>query len=92
MARRAGPLRPGRAGRLTDSGATAQGTIPVNPSGGLLGGVPANVAGLNRVAEAVLQLMGAAGEHQVKNRTIAVAQGHSGFCGQHQCVIVLGRE
>jgi acetyl-CoA C-acetyltransferase len=83
----------GEGGRMIDSGITGlKGKLPVNPSGGLLGGVPANVAGLNRVAEAVLQLRGEAGAHQVKNPKIAVAQGHSGFCGQHQCVIVLGNE
>lgn len=83
----------GEAGELTDSGATALGgRIPVNASGGLLAGVPANVMGLNSVAEAALQVMGRAGEHQAKDVKTAVAQGHSGFCGQHQCVIVLGRE
>jgi acetyl-CoA C-acetyltransferase len=81
----------GEAGRLTESGATAiNGRIPVNPSGGLISGVPINVAGLNRVAEAVLQLRGEAGGRQVKGAKTAVAQGHSGFCGQHQCVVVLG--
>ncbi|HOK07912.1 MAG TPA: thiolase family protein [Syntrophales bacterium] len=81
----------GEAARLTASGATAVGgSIPVNPSGGLLSGVPINVAGLNRVAEAVIQLRGEAGERQVKGAQVAVAQGHSGFCGQHQCVVVLG--
>ena len=55
--------------------------------------MPINVYGLNRVAEAALQVMGKAGEHQVKKDVrIAVAQGHSGFCGQHQCVVVLGKE
>ena len=83
----------GGGGRLTESGVTAiDGELPVNPSGGLLGGVPANVAGLNRVAEAALQVMGRAGSHQVPGVEIAVAQGHSGFCGQHHCVIVLGKE
>jgi acetyl-CoA C-acetyltransferase len=83
----------GEAGLLTESGMTAiKGKLPVNPSGGLLAGVPANVAGLNRVAEAVLQLRGEADAHQVKNPKTALAQGHSGFCGQHQCVIVLGKE
>ena len=83
----------GGAGRLLDSGVTALGgKLPVNPSGGLLGGVPANVAGLNRVAEAVLQLRGEADGYQVSNPKIAIAQGHTGFCGQHQCVIVLGIE
>lgn len=83
----------GGGGRLVASGYTGpDGRIPVNPSGGLLSGVPANVAGLNRVAEAALQLMGKAGDRQVHDPKIAVAQGHSGFCGQHQCVIVLGRD
>ena len=81
----------GEGGRFLDSGAAELGgKLPVNPSGGLLSGVPINVAGLNRVAEAVLQLRGEAGERQVKGAKVAVAQGHSGFCGQHQCVVVLG--
>jgi len=84
---------PGEAPRLTESGATARGgAIPVNPSGGLLGGVPANVMGLNRAAEAVLQLVNRAGTRQVHGASTAVAQGHSGFCGQHQCVVVFGRD
>jgi acetyl-CoA C-acetyltransferase len=83
----------GEAGRMIDSGVTGRkGKMPVNPSGGLLGGVPANVAGMNRVAEAVLQLRGEAAGYQVKNPKIALAQGHTGFCGQHHCVIVLGTE
>ena len=83
----------GKAGQMLDSGVTAiGGSLPVNASGGLLGGVPANVAGLNRVAEAVLQLRGEAAGYQVKKARTAVVQGHSGFCGQHQCVIVLGTE
>jgi acetyl-CoA C-acetyltransferase len=83
----------GQAGALTQSGATAVGgDLPVNPSGGLLGGVPANVMGLNRVADAALQIMGRAPGHQIQNVRLAVAQGHSGYCGQHQCVIVLGRD
>lgn len=84
----------GEAAKMLEAGATEiKGRLPVNPSGGLLGGVPINVYGLNRVAEAALQVMGQAGDHQVKKDVkIAVAQGHSGFCGQHQCVIVLGKE
>ncbi|MEA3221825.1 MAG: thiolase family protein [Thermodesulfobacteriota bacterium] len=83
----------GEGGRLLDSGATAlKGKIPINPSGGLLSGVPENVAGLNRAAEAYLQVKGEAGEHQVGDVRIAVVQGHSGFCGQHHCVVVLGKE
>lgn len=82
---------PGEAASLVASGITGmEGDLPVNPSGGLLSGVPANVMGLNRVAEAALQVMGRAGDHQVTGVRTAVAQGHSGFCGQHHCVVVLG--
>jgi len=82
----------GEGGKLVESGMTMLGgRIPVNPSGGLLGGVPANVMGLNRVAEAALQIMEVAEDRQVEGARTAVAQGHSGFCGQHHCVIVLGK-
>lgn len=85
-----GICEPGMGGKLIDSGKTGfNGPLPVNPSGGILSGVPANVMGLNRAAEAALQLMGSADKRQVKNAKTAIAQGHSGFCGQHQCVIVL---
>lgn len=84
----------GESAAMLESGVTEfGGKLPVNPSGGLLGGVPINVYGLNRVAEAALQVMGKAGDHQVKREVrTAVAQGHSGYCGQHQCVVVLGRD
>lgn len=83
----------GKAGMLLDSGETSMGgKLPVNPSGGVLSGVPINVMGLNRVAEAALQLMGKAEGHQVQGAKSAICQGHSGFCGQHHCVIVLGRD
>ena len=83
----------GEGGALTDSGVTGfDGELPVNPSGGVLAGVPANVMGLNRVAEAAKQIMGTAGAHQISSAATAVAQGHSGFCGQHHCVVVLARE
>ena len=83
----------GEGGKLIDSGETLfGGKIPVNPSGGLLGGVPANVAGLNLAAEAALQLMNRAGARQVPGAGTAVVHGQSGMCGQHHCVIVLGRD
>lgn len=88
-----GICAPGEGGTLIESRMTTmEGTLPVNPSGGLLSGIPTNVAGLNRVAEAVLQLREEAEGHQVKNARVALAHGHSGFCGQHHCVIVLARE
>lgn len=88
-----GLCKRGKGAELLMSGFTAMdGDLPVNPSGGLLGGVPANVMGLNRVAEAVLQLTGKAGEHQIKKPKTAIAHGHTGFCGQHHCVIVLQKD
>ncbi len=81
---------PGEGGRLIDSRATEMGgELPVNPSGGVLAGVPTIVAGLSRVAEAALQLQGEAGEHQVEGARIALAQGMNGACGQMQHVVIL---
>jgi acetyl-CoA C-acetyltransferase len=82
----------GEAGRLIDRGVTKMGgRIPVNPSGGVLSGNPVNVAGLARVAEAVLQLRGEAGDRQVEGAKTALAHGVTGVCGQHQCVLILGK-
>ena len=83
----------GQAGVMLESGETSrEGRLPVNPSGGILGGVPANVMGLYSASEAVRQLTGQAEGRQVENARIAAVQGHTGFCGQHHCVIVLGRD
>lgn len=83
----------GNGGRLLESGAThIGGKIPINPSGGLLSGVPVNVAGLNRALEAVVQLRQEGGKRQVDGARTAVVHGTSGVCGQMQCVIVLRRE
>ena len=85
-----GFCRRGEAGKMLDKGITElEGEIPVNPSGGILSGVPVTVAGAVRVAEAALQLMGKAGKRQVEGPRRALAQGHCGPCGQGQCVIVL---
>ncbi len=80
----------GEGGQLIDSGATEMGgELPVNPSGGLLSGVPVTVAGLSRVAEAARQLRGEAGEYQVPEAKLALAHGTAGLCGQVHCVLVL---
>ncbi|MBP1723904.1 MAG: Acetyl-CoA acetyltransferase (thiolase II-like), partial [Deltaproteobacteria bacterium] len=87
-----GFCRRGEAGKMLDKGITElEGEIPVNPSGGILSGVPVTVAGAVRVAEAALQLMGKAGKRQVEGPRRALAQGHCGPCGQGQCVIILER-
>jgi len=80
----------GEAGKLIDDGVTQMGgQLPVNPSGGMLSGNPTVVAGAARVAEAVLQLRGEAGERQVPGASTVLAHGVTGICGQNQCVAIL---
>jgi acetyl-CoA acyltransferase len=64
-----GFCKPGEAGRMIDEGRTGlNGTIPVNPSGGLAAkGHPVGATGLAQVAEIVWQLREEAGERQVSN-------------------------
>jgi len=83
----------GEAGKLVDAGVTQMGgQLPVNPSGGMLSGNPTVVAGMARVAEAVLQLRGEAGDRQVPGASVALAHGVTGMCGQHQCVMILSNK
>ena len=80
----------GDGGRLLESRATQiGGDIPINPSGGLLSGVPVNVAGLNRAVEAVPQLRGETGGSQIDGAKRALIHGTGGVCGQMHCVIIL---
>ena len=80
----------GEGGKLVDSGTIEMGgRLPVNPSGGVLPGNPNSVAGMARIAEAVLQLRGEAGDRQVKGARVALAHGYTGICGQLQAVMIL---
>jgi acetyl-CoA C-acetyltransferase len=80
----------GEGGKLLDKGTTAMGgELPVNPSGGLLSGVPVCVAGMQRVAECVTQLRGEAGDRQVPGAKKTLAHGVEGPAGQLQCVITM---
>jgi acetyl-CoA C-acetyltransferase len=80
----------GQGGKLIDKGITQmEGKLPVNPSGGVLAGNPTLVAGMARVAEVVLQLMGKAGAHQIPQAKTGLAHGTYGPCGQHQAVMIL---
>ena len=80
----------GEGGKLVDSRTSEMdGQLPVNPSGGVLPGNPNGVAGMARVAEAVLQLRGEAGARQVSGAKVALAHGYTGICGQHQAVMIL---
>jgi acetyl-CoA C-acetyltransferase len=80
----------GEGGKLIDSGKTEMGgELPINPSGGVLSGLPVCVAGMQRVVECALQLREEAGARQVKGAKKALAHGVDGPAGQLQCVITL---
>jgi len=68
-----------------------KGELPVNPSGGRLSANPVQSAGLYELAEAVLQLRGKAGKHQVRGAETALVHGINGMGGQSHGVWVLGR-
>jgi len=61
----------------------------VNLSGGMLAGNPIMTSGLYRMAEAVLQLKGDAGERQAADVNRAIAQSTTGGAGQFHTVVVL---
>ena len=65
------------------------GKLPINPSGGVLSGVPYVVAGLNRLAEAALQIRGEAGDCQISGARTALVQGTTGAVGQDHCVLIV---
>jgi len=84
---------PGHGMRILKDGITAMsGSLPVNPSGGVLSAHAVLVAGLVRIIEATIQLRGEAGGRQVKGAKTALAHGINGPCGQSHCVWILSRE
>jgi acetyl-CoA C-acetyltransferase len=69
----------GQGGVLMDQGVTLLGgELPVNPSGGVLSTNAVGATALVRVAEAAMQIMGEAGEHQVPGVNTALATGYGG--------------
>jgi acetyl-CoA C-acetyltransferase len=65
--------------KLTDDGVTALGgSLPVNPSGGVLSSNPIGASGMLRFAEAAMQVRGTAGEHQVDDARIALGHAYGG--------------
>jgi acetyl-CoA C-acetyltransferase len=81
----------GGGGRLIDEGITQMdGELPVNPSGGVLSTNPVGATALIRVAEAAMQVMGEAGEHQVDGVRRALATGYGGNAWTD--LMVLSRE
>jgi acetyl-CoA acetyltransferase len=73
----------GEAANLVRSKATAVGgSIPVNPSGGLLArGHPVGATGVAQIVELVKQLRGSAEHHQVPDTKVGLAQSQGGTGG-----------
>lgn len=65
------------------------GDLPINPSGGALGGNPPCATGLIRIIEAAKQIRGEAIDYQVNDAKKAVASGQIGMCAQNNIVYVL---
>ncbi len=84
-----GLAQPGKGTKLLDDEVTyLHGDLPVNPSGGVLSSNPVGVTGLWRFAEASLQVMGKAGEHQVKGVERALAHAWGGALQFHALAIL----
>ncbi len=81
----------GQAGALVEEGATEMdGELPVNSSGGSLGvGYMLEATGLMRALEAVLQLRGEAGQHQIEDAGIGLVQSWRGVPTTSGAVAVL---
>ncbi|MHA2399736.1 MAG: thiolase family protein [Promethearchaeota archaeon] len=66
-----------------------EGDLPINPSGGAIGGNPPCGTGLIRIIEAVKQIRGEAEGYQVKGVKRALASGQIGMCAQGNIIYVL---
>ncbi len=81
------------AGNQLDKGSfDLSGRLPVNASGGLMGGHAVIAAGLYRIAEVVRQIRGEAGAYQAKKADTGLAHGVNGLAGQSHCVWILGKD
>ncbi len=68
-----------------------KGALPCDPSGGVLCTNPIGATGLIRVAEAALQVMGKAGDHQIPGARLAFSHAMGGV-DQFNGVMILGSE
>ncbi|GAF96948.1 unnamed protein product [marine sediment metagenome] len=73
----------GQGGPAAEAGETSlEGRIPINPSGGLKSkGHPVGATGVAQIAEITEQLRGEAGERQLKNARVGLAQNMGGSGG-----------
>jgi len=87
-----GLVEQGRAAKfVTDGGAARDGELPTNTFGGLKArGNPLGATGVYQVAEVALQLRGAAGDHQVEDAKVGLAQNMGGL-GSTCAVTILRR-
>ena len=64
---------------MVDEGQTElTGSMPINPSGGVLCTNPIGASGMLRFAEAALQVRGQAGAHQVEGASLAMGHAFGG--------------
>jgi len=86
--------RPEEAGQAVEHGTTGwNGETPVNVSGGALGiGCTLEAAGLYRIVDLVLQLRGQAGQRQVPDVKVALAQSWRGVPTTSGAVVILSSE
>lgn len=84
---------PGEAmGWLEAGHGSKNGTVPINPSGGLLGrGHPVGASGLIQIVEVARQIEGEAGDMQAGRPKIGLAQSVGGL-GSHNFVTILRRK
>jgi acetyl-CoA C-acetyltransferase len=89
-----GLARLGESGQLLEEGTFApDGGLPVNVSGGNLGcGYTYDMSGLRSALEVALQLRGVAGERQLSDVKVGLAQSWRGIPTATGGVVVLGRE
>jgi acetyl-CoA C-acetyltransferase len=82
----------GEGWKLTEAGETEiGGRIPLNASGGVLSSNPIGASGLIRFAEAAIQVMGKAGDHQVPNARKALGHAYGGG-SQYYSMWVVGAD
>jgi acetyl-CoA acyltransferase len=81
----------GEGGIFAEQGHSAiGGKLPINPSGGLESkGHPVGATGAGQIAELVWQLRGEAGQRQVENARIALAENGGGNIGVEEAAMVI---
>jgi acetyl-CoA acetyltransferase len=87
-----GFCKKGEGGAFVEGGRIAPGgSLAVNTNGGGLSCVHPGMYGLFTMVEAARQLAGEAGDRQVKDAKLAIAQGNGGELS-HEALLILGTE